>query len=232
MPEIIWPSVRGRRLRATKVDGCGRPVAGPCSTVVTDGFISIAYSNEIAEGEEIEQRKADGTLCVSSKGCPELKWIGVEIQLCGVDPDLITLLTGYETVLNYAGEGVGNRISSKVQCDGGVALEVWSDVPGVVCGETGAQQYGYFLIPWLQNGILTEWTIENAAATFTLTGQSAKGSGWGVGPYDVDAQDAANTPGPLLTPIGPDDHLDLHVTTIPPPDPSGGCQELVLPPGP
>ncbi|KAB2346923.1 hypothetical protein [Actinomadura rudentiformis] len=69
---ICWNSLRGRRLRATRVNACGVPVAGTCAQAITDGFVSIEFSPEFAEGEEIEVRKADGILYVSDLGCPEL----------------------------------------------------------------------------------------------------------------------------------------------------------------
>lgn len=229
MPTQCWNSIRGRRMRATKVDNCGVPVAGPCSQVITDGFISVELSPEIEEGEEITVRKANGALCVSDQGCPELKWITAELTLCGVDPDLLSFMTGYELVLNYAGDSVGNRVSSTVECDSGIALEVWTDIPGASCDNTGLRQYGYFLMPWLVNGIIGDFTIENDALNLVLTARTQTGSGWGVGPHLVDATDANNTPGPLLTAIGPEDHLDLHLTTVAPPDAVCGCQPLVIP---
>lgn len=217
-------------MRATKVDECGKPVEGTCSTVVTDGFISVQYSPEIAEGEEIEVRKADGTLCISDQGCPELKWINIEATFCEVDPDLFTLMTGYPTVVDFAANSVGNRITKSVSCTGGVALEVWSDIPGQVCTTTGQKKYGYFLVPWAINMIIGDFTIENDAASFVITGRTQIGSQWGTGPYNVDATNIANTPGKLLTPIGAEDHMDMHVTTIAPPTAVCGCQALDLTP--
>lgn len=226
MPATCWSSVFGKVIRATRVDECGIPVSGPCSTVVTDGFVSIAYSSEIKEGNEIEIEKADGTLCISEKACDEIRWINVTATFCNVDPDLFSLMTGQQTVLDHAGVAVGNRISKAIKCDTGFALEAWSDVPGAACEIAGAKPYGYFLLPYVVNGVLTGFTLENDGASFELTARTKLGSGWGVGPYDVDGQDAANTPGPLLTPIGPEDHLDLHLVTIPPPEPTCGCVPL------
>lgn len=230
MPATCWSSVRGRRLRATRVDECCAPVAGTCAQVVTDGFISIEYSPEIAEGEEIEVRKADGTLCISDKPCDELKWINVEAQFCQVDPDLFTLLTGYPTVVDFAGVSVGNQITGEINCSGGVSLEVWSDVPGVACTTPGATPFGYFLLPCLVSGIIGDYTIENDAATFTITGRSKAPNSWGDGPYNVVATDAANTAGPLLTPLGTNVHQHIQLTTIAPPPAVCGCQPLVIAP--
>lgn len=234
MAAKCWNSVRGRVLRATRVDNCGNPVEGTCSQVVTDGFVSISFSPEIEDGEEITVKKANGQLCVSDQGCSELKWINVEAEFCQVDPDLFSMMTGYPTVLDWQGDAVGTRITSKIECDAGVALEVWSDVPGNPCTDEGLKQYGYFLLPWVVNGIVGDFEIANDAVTFSLTGRTKAGGNWGVGPHLVDATDDANppTPGPLLTPIGPDEHMDLHLTVVPPPEPECGCQDLVLEPTP
>ncbi|WP_152990167.1 hypothetical protein [Sphaerimonospora mesophila] len=227
-----WQSVRGRVMRVTKLDECGTPVEGPCSQVVSKGFVSVAYSAEISEGDEVEVKNAAGELCISDKACDELKWINLTITFCGVDPDLFTLMTGYQTVLDYAGNPVGNRIGQKILCDGGVALEVWSDIPSQRCAETGNRLYGYFLAPWVKSAILNSFAIENDGATFEITARTEKGGNWQNGPYAVDPTDNATPPtaGPLLTPIGPEDHLDIHATSVAPPEPECGCQELVLDP--
>lgn len=213
-------------MRATKVDNCGKPVLSACSQVVTDGFISVALSPEVEDGEETTVKKANGTLCISDQGCPTLKWITAEITFCQVDPDLFSFFTGYDLVLDFAGKSVGNRVASAVQCDAGVALELWSDVPGQVCTTAGGKSYGYFLLPWLINGIVGDFTIENDALNLVITARTQVGGQWGVGPYDVDAIDALNTAGPLLTPIGPTDHLDMHLSTVAPPAAVCGCQAL------
>jgi hypothetical protein len=228
VPATCWKSIHGLVARVTRVDECGAPVVGPCSVVTTDGFVTVNYSPEIAEGEEIELRNAAGRICVSNQDCPELKWVNFEIEFCQVDPDLFSLLTGYPVVLDWEGNGVGNRITETVNCQGGAAIEVWTEVPGLACTTTGNKQYGYFLVPWLANGIIGDIELGNDATTFTITGRSKAPSLWGVGPHDVDATDGANPPtaGPLLTPILAGEHMDIHLTTVAPPEPECGCTAL------
>src|SRR4051812_47102517 len=84
--------VNGRKLRMTKLDSCGRPVPGPCSTVVSKGWITATLAGEIDEGEEIERKNAAGELCVSRPPCPIQKWTTVEIEFCLVDPDLFGMM--------------------------------------------------------------------------------------------------------------------------------------------
>lgn len=218
-----WSSVRGRRMRVTLLDECGAPQFGAaCGVVVTKGFISVAWSPNVAEGEEIEVRNAGGELCIADQGCPELKWIDVEMEFCNVDPDLVSLLTGYPVVDDFSGDPVGFRVTEQVECETGFAVELWSDIPGEAC-PPGGKAFGYWLAPYLKHGIIGDVTVENAEATFSVTARTFGGSQWGTGPWDVDPQDAAGTAGPLLTPIGDSDHLDIHLTTIAPPDDVCGC---------
>ena len=229
-----FPLVRGRIMRVTRVDGCCAPAYGPDNQVVTDGFVSVALTANVNDAEEITVVNANGKTCVRDPGCPEFLGYGVEIVFCEVSPCLFSIVTGQPVVLDAAGNIVGFRMNSSVSvCDTGFALEVWMGVPGVACkGDAGA--YGYLLLPCLQGGVIGDFTIENAAITFTVQGASTKdGNGWGVGPYNVVGDGNSSTPGPaqpLPNPLDPDDHLYAVFTTIAPPAPTGGCVEL-LPPG-
>jgi len=226
-----FPLVRGRTMRVTKVDGCCAPAYGDDNMVVTDGFVSVALTANITEPEEIVVTNANGQTCVRDPGCPEFNGYGVELTFCDVSPCLFSIVTGQPVVTNAAGDAVGFRMNSDVSiCGQGFALEVWMGVPGVACsGEGGA--YGYLLLPCLQSGVIGDFTIENAAVTFTVTGASTKdGNGWGTGPYQV-VEDDANQPAYLPDPLDANDHLYVSFTEIAPPDPTDGCAPLVPPSG-
>lgn len=230
MPTERWKSVRGRRMRLTRLDECCAPVeAGEeCAVIVSSGFVSVAYSPEIAEAEEIEQRNAAGEICVTDPGCDSLKWVNLTLSLCVVDPDVLSFVTGSPLVLDAQGNSVGNRIQAGAVCGTNFALEVWTDIPQAVCSSTGAKQYGYFLAPCIGAGVIGDWTIENAALNLELSAKARSGSGWGTGPWDVDNTAVALpiVPGPLLTPIGADDVIDMHLTTIAPPEVTDGCEPM------
>jgi len=220
-------------MRVTKVDGCCSPLYGPDNMVVTDGFVSVALTANVTAPEEIVVQNANGQTCVRDPGCPEFNGYGVEITFCDVTPCLFSLLTGQPAVLNHAGDVVGFRMNSDTNVCGmesrGFALEVWMGVPGVAClGEEGA--FGYLLLPCLQAGVVGDFTIENAAITFTVTGASTKdGNGWGVGPYTDVVTDDTGAPAALPDPLDANDHLYVAFTTQQPPPPTDGCAELVAP---
>lgn len=221
-----FPLVRGRVMRVTKVDGCCAPVFGEDNQVVTDGFVSVALTASVNTPTEITVTNANGKTCVRDTPCPEFQGYSAVITFCEVNPCLFSLVTGQPSVTDANGDVVGFRMNSGVSaCDQGFALEVWMGVPGVACsGDAGA--FGYLLLPCLQGGVVGDFTIENAAVTFQVTGAVTKdGNGWGVGPYNV-VDNASGTAGPLPDPLDPDDHLYVIFTTEPPPDPTDGCVAL------
>lgn len=235
MPTECWSSVNGEVMRLTRLDDCCTPPAAgaPCAMIVTDGFVSVQYSPEIAEADDIELKNAKGVVCVSKPGCDELKWFNLQMNFCNIDPDVFAFITGSPLVLDWEGNSVGNRVEAGTACDINFALEIWTEIPSDDCA-AGAKRYGYFLVPCISGGVLGDFTVENDALTLQFNSKSKGGAGWGTGPYNVDAIDADNTAGPLATPIGTKQHLDMHVTTIAPPEPSCGCAALpaapVVPP--
>jgi hypothetical protein len=217
-------------MRLTRLDDCCAPLAAAatCAFLVSKGFVSVAYSPEISEAEEIELKNANGDICVSDPGCDVLKWVNLTLSLCNVDPDILSFVTGSPLVLDSAGNSVGNRIQTGQACKVNFGLEVWTDIPGQDCAASD-KQYGYFLAPCIGGGILGDWTIENDALNLELNAKARSGSGWGSGPWDVDnsaVPPLPAVPGPLLTPIGVTDVLDLHLTTIAPPDVTDGCEPM------
>lgn len=182
--------VKGRRIRVTKLDACGRPIYGDNSHVVSKGFISVAFTANTAESDEINVTNAAGEVCVFEAAVTSLTGYGLEVQFCEVDPELFSLVTGQPVV--KAADGVtvvGFDVDTKIDLSSSnFALELWAGSPATdSCSNPGATgAYGYLLLPFLKGGILGDFTVENGAITFTLTGaNTSEGNAWGVGPYPV-----------------------------------------------
>jgi hypothetical protein len=230
MSSKCFPLVGGSVMRATRLDACGRPAYGECAQVVSEGFVSIETTANIDDGEEISVTNANGKKCVKQPAKPSLDNYTHVLTFCDVEPDLYALMTGNEVVYDWNGDAVGFRVDTDVDpMENPFALEVWSNVPGVQCSEEASGAYGYMLHPYLQGGILGDYTIENAAVSFQIGNiATLDGSTWGEGPYDVVAIDEAGTAGPLLTPIGATQPLHVQLTEIPPPEPGIDCGCLPL----
>lgn len=223
--------VRGGVIRVTKTDACGNRVLGPRSVVVTEGVISVGLTARTETGEAISVTNAAGKVCVSDTPAPKFLGYDVAVSFCKVNPELYSNMSGQPVVMDAAGaEAIGFDMNSDVNLDDqGFVLEMWSRVPTDSCGVGGLQSFGYFLLPFLKGGVIGDFSWENAAINFSLTGAQTKdGSPWGVGPYDVEL-DENGDPGPLNTPISTKNHLRQILTQVPPPAAAEGAFALGVP---
>jgi hypothetical protein len=226
--------VKGRRIRLTRLDGCGRPVFGECSTAVSKGFISVAFTANTIDTDEINVTNAAGERCVYEPAETSLSGYTLEITFCEVDPDLFALATGQPVVAD-GDNTIGFDIDTQLNLAGqGFALELWAGAANTdACATEGAQgSFGYLLVPFLKGGIVGDFTVENGAVTFTLTGATTRdGNAWGVGPYNDIMLDHSPTPvpGPMVTPIGATIALRTILTDVAPPEAACGCRPLLDP---
>lgn len=233
MTSVCYTPFKVPRIRVTKVDvDCGQPVTG-CSTVVTDGIISIEMTKEYEDREEFFIKNGDGTFCVKETNPPILKWINLVVTLCNVDPELVNIMTSEPLVLDDAEtpQATGYSTQEGSAADASFALEGWTRLSGLTGGApcTGGVEYGYVLFPWVIEGTVGDITYENGAANFVVNARTSANSLWGTGPYFVDLSDATATldnPIPLLTPILSNQHHRMLLTRLAPPASACGCQEL------
>lgn len=213
-------SLKGRALRITRVDECGAPVIGACSSIVTYGFISVEFAPEVEDGEEYTQKNAWGDYCVNEKDRPRTKWVNVNLSMCEVDPDVLDIIGGGNPLTDAAGT---DTVGASFGQDGNLesfAVEVWTKQAGGGC-EAGTPEWGYFVAPYIINGSIEgSVTIENGTMALGLSGEGlAATADWGVGPYG-DA--------PLLDPGGfpVGDMWAVVRTTVQPPAETDGCAAL------
>lgn len=228
MSAVCDTPVKGKMLRATKLGVCGDPILGAGGWpvhVTSKGFVSVEYAAEVDDGEEIDQKDANGDSLVYEPARRRIKLYNVTVTAGRVDPELYTLFTGMPVVLDEDGNATGLRITSKVNLDSAVALELWSGTALKKCAAGAVQRprFGYFLLPQIIDGQIGDFTIENGAASFTLTGKAIENPGWGTGPYDVYLRSTGVEA--LESPMGDFDLLHLDWTQLPPPAPTCGLTE-------
>lgn len=214
--------IRGEALRVTRTDGCGRLVSGPAVSYTTDSFVSLEVTPRTIETEAIEVTKANGKRCVNEPAETLPDGFDITATFCGVQPIVFEIVTGMPVVYDANGEPVGYDADVAVdRKNKGLALEAWTQVSQDSCEEGQGMSYGYLLFPFLRQGALGDFTIENAAINFSVTGLSTRsGNAWGVGPYDVTL-DADGAPSPLLTPLTKTNHHRMFVTQVAPPEDTG-----------
>lgn len=219
--QTAFPLVRGYQMRLTRLNQCCQVNYGQDASVVTEGYVSIAFTASINAGEEIIVANANGKTCVRDTPSDEFQGYGLEFTFCDVQPCVFELLTGQPVVTNAGGDAVGFRMNSNVTAENSAfALEVWMGIPGDVCAGTAGSANGYLLLPCVSGGTVGDFTIENAAINFVVTGATTKdGNNWGTGPYPNS---------PLANPTDANDHLQVLYTTVNPPAATVGCVALEL----
>lgn len=231
-----FPLVKGTRARFTKTNGCGMPVAGPRNRLVTSGYVSLGLTAVMRDATDLTQDNAEGKECFSDRTEPERRWYTPALELCQVDPEVVTMFTGWETILDANGEVIGFQDDKKIESEYAIAMELWTngksaddcpDLPdsdAILTATGSGRKFGYFLFAG------TEWvpgdvTISASVATLTLTGRTIALPHWGKGPYNV-MEDADGNPVRLLTPMNKTAHLRVFRTAIAPPEVTDGAVPL------
>lgn len=220
--------LRGKRIRATRLDAFGRPLVGESSVVTSSGFITIGMTTNTEDGEAISQTNANGDSCILENAVTQYTGVGVEIEFCGVDFALFEMLTGQAVVLNDNNIVVGITESTDTNIGNvNFALEMWLGASTDSAVSTGSQgKWGYVLLPRLGGGVISDVSVENGAITFTLTGMSTKnGSLWGAGPYKVDL--TGGVVSTLRRPILANDHRRIQFIEVAPPAVYSGSRPLL-----
>lgn len=171
-------SVQGVAIRVTRLDAAGNLLTEPGDSYTTSAFLRASFTPEYEEGDEIVEKSADGTVCVSYKAPDTLKRITMELAICEPDPELTALLSGglllrknfgtYATPdrksVGWAAPAVGDDPAGN-----GVAVEVWSFA--VKDGKRASSlPYFYWVFPYVKLRQSGDRVIENGLLANTFEG--------------------------------------------------------------
>lgn len=224
MATKCFKPIFGKRIRVSKMNSCCQPVTGgSCAEIVTDGFISLSLSSETEDGPEIIQKKANGDLCTNYKGPDAFKRFTLEMEFCGVDPDLLSFMTNMSPYTNWRGD-VAGATAYEGNVENKFGLEIWTGLAGDACPTGVEEASGYVVLPCVNAGVLGDIEITGEdAVTFSMQGAyTVSGNGWGTGLRDV-VLNASNQPAPLPSPLLPSEPLLIMETGVAPPPSACGC---------
>jgi hypothetical protein len=234
MASVCFTPFKIPRVRVTKLDSCGVVVEGSCSSVATDGIITVEMTHELEDREDFFQKNGDGEFCVEEADSPKLKWINLVMTFCNVDPELVNIMTASPLVMSDAEvpAAIGYRTRSGSIATVNFAFEGWNRVTGQNACSGSSPAYLYNLWPWVVDGMMGDITYQNGTANFVVNARTKLGSQWSSGPYYVYASELAATLGdPEFLPDGPvtaDDHHLMFRTFMAPPDSACGCTAIPL----
>jgi hypothetical protein len=87
-------SIQGVAIRVTRLDASGNLLNGAGDSYTTSAFMRISFTPEYEEGDEIVEKSANGSICVSYKAPDTLKRVTMELAICEPDPELTNLISG------------------------------------------------------------------------------------------------------------------------------------------
>lgn len=170
-------SVQGVALRVARLGADQRPLVGPKSSYVTDAFMSFGFTPEYTDGEEIEEKAANGNVCIYYQAPDVLKRVTFSLAICDPSPELHEMLIGGNILLD-AEEGT-EAIGYAAPATGvdsnpnGVAFEVFSRA--IVGGRPAASlPYWRWVFPFVKMRLTGDRVLENGAMANEF-------EGWGVG---------------------------------------------------
>ncbi len=196
MAEDYAASVQGVAIRVTELNSTGGLVSRSYSS---KSFIRVSFTPEYEEGDEITEKNADGTVCVTFKAPDTLKRVTMEVAVCDPDPVLSALLSG-GVVLAGDPDGAGSQTrapmgwaSAQVGEDpsgDGVAVEVWSRA--IVDGKpANPNPFYHWVFPYVKTRLSGDRVIENGLLANTYEGFGVGNAQFGEGPDQTTTGDTA-----------------------------------------
>ena len=128
-------SVQGAAIRVTRLNSSGDLMTGDLDSYTTSAFIRMSFTPEYEDGEEITEKAANGTVCVSYKAPDVLKRVTMELAICEPDPELTALLAGGVLLSRDQSTTSSVAISSATTISSGATTITTSAAHGLAAGD-------------------------------------------------------------------------------------------------
>jgi len=182
-------SIQGVSIRVTRLDAAGNLLNNPGDSYTTSAFMRLSFTPEYEEGDEIVEKSANGTICVSYKAPDTLKRVTLELAICEPDPELTNLMSGGLLLRKNLGTFASPNRSSigwsspnigDDPAGNGVAIECWSFA--VKDGKRAATlPYFHWVFPYCRMRQSGDRVIENGMLASTFEGYGIGNSLFGNG---------------------------------------------------
>ena len=128
-------SVQGAAIRVTRLSSSGALLTGDLDSYTTSAFIRMSFTPEYEDGEEITEKAANGTVCVSYKAPDVLKRVTMELAICEPDPELTALLAGGVLLSRDQSTSSAVTIASGTTISSGSTTLTTASAHGLVTGD-------------------------------------------------------------------------------------------------
>lgn len=203
-------AIQAVALRVTKLGPSGAPLVGVKNAYATSQFTRVSFTPEYSEGEEIEERGADGSVCVYYKMPDTLKRVNLEVAVCKPQPEIYemladgSLLTRTTETVGWASPLVGVEANPD-----GIAIEAWSRA--IVDGRPAATNpYIRWVFPYAKTRMEGERALENGNMAHSFSGWGLGNTAFGDGPtgdWDLPSASPLQFARDATAPVGINDYV-------------------------
>jgi hypothetical protein len=182
-------SIQGVSIRVTRLDASGNLLNEAGDSYTTSGFMRLSFTPEYEEGDEITEKGADGTVCVTYKAPDTLKRITMELAICEPDPELTQLISGGLLLRKNLGTfaapdrksiGWSSPSTGDDPAGYGVAIETWSHA--IIDGKKAANlPYFHWVFPYAKLRLSGDRVIENGLLANTFEGYGLGNTAFALG---------------------------------------------------
>lgn len=182
-------SIQGVSIRVTRLDANGNLLNSAGDSFTTSAFMRVSFTPEYEEGDEITEKSANGSVCVTYKSPDTLKRITMELAICEPDPELTSLLSGGLLLRKNLGTFASQNVKSvgwaapavgDDPAGNGVAIEVWS--LAIKDGKKAAQlPFFHWVFPYVKLRQSGDRVIENGLLANTFEGYGLGNINFGDG---------------------------------------------------
>jgi len=145
-------------MRVAKLDANGDGLAGATSGYIYSSVIEAGLGVEVEDGDEIIKKDGCGNICVNFRGPDIIKRSTIDLKICTLDSELISLLIGSPRIINGS-TTIGGRVQQiSDAAPNGVCLEFWTKA------WNGSEQAK----PTVLGGVNTYWHWVMPKAKFQL----------------------------------------------------------------
>lgn len=196
------------RVRVTALDADGTVASGPNNSYVTDSPIHLSVTPEVKAGTSSEVVNGCGCVCVTRRTQDRLLRFDLELQLCAIEPALMSMLLGATVIEDDSDIPVPKGIWWPNQGDctnpTSVAVEAWSEAWEDDSQAASPNKYVYWLFPQAFFQV-SNFDLADGFMLPVVSGVTRANPAWLAGPYgDVDAGSAEPLGGVFWTDLIPD----------------------------
>lgn len=164
-------SVQGVMLRATRLTQAGA-IDSTYPVLTTKGFISATFTHEFDAGDDLVQKAADGSICVSFQGDDSLKRLAFKLDLCSPDPEVYALLSGGNVLMDSGGNVTGYTSVAVGSLVGNpVAIEIWS-IANINGKPSSDKPYFHWVFPYVKVHLDGDRVFTNGLLGNSFIGQA------------------------------------------------------------